>query len=293
MERLRLLPTLLVALTLSASASARPRRLPAHAQVRPGTLRDAAVDAALLRLGELDAPYRVEVDIHERPAPSEGLLFGDHDGDIHPSYEATVDFCREFDPFDSDDDEVSDARIREYLTPLLEMAPLAEAMRVTGRDRVEDLMAVWFRRGRGFEHVICGETGGRDVPRTKLGGYHYWYIHYRYERDGTARYLGSDYMRQDLAAGMADPHIVTGKFTWDPDGDGPHPVLSKRPVGGFSTGHSVAAMLAAGHLSFWGGKRSPVTADLNGRPFQWTFYRMWRQGASSLRSYWPRFAPRP
>lgn len=246
------------------------------------------VQSTLDGLHRLDAPYALPVRLREDPAPAPGqLLFFDLPSGLRldPSYRATVDFCREFDPMNDGDEEVSDARIRAYLEPLADMAPLREAFRVTRRG-LDALQAIWFRRGHGFEHVICGEVGGRSHDR--LGGYHFWYLHYAYEREGTARYLGADYGPGSPAEGMADEGIVTGHFTWDPDGEGPLEPLPKVPRGGFSVGHSVAAMLAAGHLAYYGAMGKDVEANLNGHAYVWTFYRAWKDRASSLRTFWPR-----
>ncbi len=251
------------------------------------------IESALARLGELDRPYRLYPVTVEAERPADRRLFHGLPATPppHPSYEATFEFCRRFDPWDEDDDEVPDREILAYLRTLVDMAPIREAFRVTGRARVEDLMRIWFRRGRGFEHVICGESGGQREGVERLGGYHFWYVHLRHEELGRAFYDGADYGRSGNAEGMADPGIVTGHLSWDVDGDGPRPPLRKQPVGGFTVGNSVAAMLAAGHIAFYGARRNPIDVDMNGKLYPWTFHRKWSDRASSIRSLWPRFVP--
>lgn len=250
---------------------------------------------ALLRIHEFDRPYAVPVVTREVADPEPGhLLFETFPEatELHPSYELTYDFCQRFDPLNGDDEEVSDGEIREYLEQVVSMAPIQEAFRVTRRDSLEDLEKIWFRRGRGFEHVVCGE-GSRSVA-DRLGGFHFWYMHYRYERQGRARFLGADYGRADPLAGLADHGVVTARLTWDPDGpEGPGLELSKQPRGGFTVGHSVAALLAVGHIAYYAPYGRTFRANLNGKAYDWVFYRKWRKGASSVRTFWPRFEPGP
>lgn len=269
---------------------------------------DRSVDSALRRIYENDRPHRVDVVLRERRSPEDGMLFEDlPDGEpLDPSYEATYDFCQRFDPYNKSDNEVSDAEIRAYLETLAETGPLLEAFFVTGNDSLEDLAKVWFRGGRGFEHVVCGEGS-----RGKLGGYHFWYMQYRYEREGSAVYQGADYGSggQFDEDGMADPALATGKMSWDPDGPGGERPLAKKPRGGFSVGNSVSALLAVGHLLAYGqGDQSLVRqfsqlvrdpdddqvftqdviqANLSGRVYPWTVHM---QG-KSLRTLWPRWVP--
>lgn len=252
------------------------------------------VGPTLLRIHELDAPYRVVVPTHERAEGEPGRLFGDLPPGtrLHESYQATFDFCQEFDPYDASDSEVSDARIRAYLESIQDMAPLREAFRVTRRG-LADLQAIWFRRGRGFEHVICGESGGKIEGGRKLGGYHFWYMQYRYEQAGTATYAGSRYWKTPLEEGIADRGVVAGMFTWDPDGPGGAAPMPKVPLGGFTVGNSVAALLALGHLGYYGARRHPVEANLNGKVYPFTFWRKWKDGASSVRTLWPRWVGGP
>lgn len=274
------------------------------APAEPLALFGSQVDEALLTLDQTDRPYRVAVEVRERLHPEDGRLFGDLPAGVqlHPSYDATVALCERFDPYNRSDEEVSDAEILQYLEGLQDTAPILEAFFVTGRSSIEDLKNAWFRHGRGFEHVVCGEKGKGN----KLGGYHFWYLHYVYERTGRARYTGADYGNDDVHAGMADTRIVTGGMTMDPDGDGPLPTLRKRPRGGFTVGHSVSVLLAAGHIAFYGGmvrghgheSFSPdpfgrVEANINGKTYPWTFHR---QGSgtgdgSGIRTFWPRWVP--
>ncbi len=263
------------------------------------------IQEALLRVHEFDRGMGIDVDVHESKNP-DGFLFGDIPADqpIHPSYEATFELCQKFNPYNRSDSEVSDEDIDTYLSSLIETGPIQEAFFVTGRDSLDDLKKAWFRRGRGFEHVICGE-GGKG---TKLGGYHFWYMHYKYERDGRAKYTGANYGKGNDQGGMADKRIVTGGMWMDPDGPGGKKPLRKSPKGGFTTGHSVSAFLAAGHIAFYGGSRvrgadlggmgteeSPTRAgfkaNLNGKTYDWTFHRMSADGGSSIRTFWPKWRP--
>ncbi len=283
------------------------------------TARDP-VDDALLEVYLHDRPYRVTVPTHESLSPEGDRVFGDLPSGtrLHPSYEATWQLCQDMDPWNQSDDEVPEAKIDAYLESVRDMAPLLEAFHVTGRDSLEDLKNAWFRRGRGFEHVICGESGGRDEGTAKLGGYHFWYVHYRNEQVGKARYIGADYGSDDPQAGMADDRIVSGLMSWDPDGPGGRPAMEKKPRGGFIVGNSVATILAAGHMAFYGGKakakgkgkggrdgepapaavdllaanpESKLYANLNGKVYLWTFHRMQKDGGSSIRTFWPRWVP--
>lgn len=268
-----------------------------------------SVDGALENLHEFDRGLAVEVAMNETANPRGAKLFVDLAGDtaLHPSYDATYDFCQQFDPYNKTDSEVSDEAIDTYLETVMDTGPILEAFFVTGRDTKEDLKKAWFRGGRGFEHIICGETG----KGSKLGGYHFWYLHYRYEREGRAEYLGADYGNIPVADGIADTRIATGKMSFDPDGPGGRRPLVKKPRGGFTVGNSVAAMLAAGHLAAYGNKlqiRAMATpaetlpevvgvelmgaaegvfhANLNGKTYPWTFHKV---GQHSVRTLWPRF----
>ncbi len=241
----------------------------------------------LSELVALDAPYAVDIRPLEREDRTRGRLFADLPAgtSIHPSYEATYQLCRKYDPYNRSDRDVPARDVKAYLETLVSMAPLAEAFRLIPGSSVDDLQRVWFGEGRGFEHVFCGETGGIGSKGPKLGGYHFWYVHYRYEQEGLAWYLGADYGRNNRR-GMADPKIVTGRFELDADGSGPKPAMSKQPKGGFSVGHSVASMLALGYISAKKNIRSPLKADLTGTSYRWTMY-MDRKDVESLRTLWP------
>lgn len=262
----------------------------------------AEVDAALLRLYETDRPFKVAVHANESPAPG-ARLFDDlpPGAKLHPSYEATYALCQLHDAYNKSDTEVPEAAIDEYLASLQDMAPIQEALFVTGTT-LADLKASWFRAGRGFEHVICGEAGkssAQDSPpglmAQGLAGYHFWYLFYRYEREGRARYLGADYGGVDDPAGMMDPRIVSGKMAVDFDGQGPKPFMPKTPRGGFIVGNSAAVLLAAGHIIHRGygdaGDRSDFKANLNGKVYSWRFHTVDWEGRKSIRTFWPRFVP--
>lgn len=265
--------TCLLALALAAPALA-------------GPLAGPAVEAFFRDLAALDAPYRVPVVVREAERPAPGArLFEDLPAGLrlHPSYEATYALCRRFDPMNGWGGEVGRAEAMGYLEGLADMAPIRAALALTGKG-LDDMARVWFSRGRGFEHVFAGESdsdGGRV-----LGGYHFWYVHYRYEREGKARYLGADYGRIPAARGLADPFIVTGKMSLDFDGPGPLPAYAKVPRGGFTVGHSAAAMLALGYVAFYATGYAPVVADVGGRAYPWTVHR----AGPGIRTLWPYLA---
>jgi hypothetical protein len=255
---------------------------------------------ALLSIHLFDKPYAVEAELRERTDPRDGHLFADlpEGTKLHPSYDATYEFCQRFNAYNKSDSEVSDAEIDAYLAVVIDMDPIQEAFRITGKSSIEDLRKAWFRGGRGFEHVICGE-GGSGM---KLGGYHFWYLQYRYERDGRAEYQGADYGSDPISVGIADKLIATGKMSFDPDGDAGRPPLVKKPRGGFTVNHSVGAMLAAGLIAVHGktsdflwnregefGLFTVLQANLNGKTYPWTFHK--DQGSNSVRTLWPRFVP--
>lgn len=281
---------LALALVICSQASASPQ--------------PASPQEALLSIHLFDQPYAVEVGLRERKDPRDGLLFHDlpEGTKLHPSFDATYELCNRFNAYNSSDSEVSEAEIDAYLETVVDMAPIQEAFRITGMDSIRDLRKSWFRGGRGFEHVICGEAG----RGSKLGGYHFWYLQYRYEREGRAEYQGADYGKDPIKEGIADERIVTGKMAFDPDGDAGRPPLVKKPRGGFTVGHSVAAMLATGHIALHGdhrdflwtqcpeGDRNPglltvLKANLNGKTYPWTFHK--DSKSNSVRTLWPRFVP--
>lgn len=279
-----------------ASAKSSPpvpaTRIPKEAKAppvsSPGTsLAAASPKEALSKLAEWDRPYAVKVSVQEGPAPRRGPLFGALDeASLHPSYQAAFELCQLYDPGNFSAQEVRTQAIDAFFQTVAPMRPIQEALAATGT-QLKDLKRNWFGQGRGFEHVICGEMGGPPDNR-KLGGYHFWYLHARYEKLGSARYLGEAYSGRNRRQGLADSGIVTGNFDWDPDGSGGLPLLAKKPKGGFSVGHSVAPLLALGHLILetpaLKAQRS-VQADLNGRTYSWVFYAS--DADQSLRTLYP------
>lgn len=262
MSRL-MIPALLLALATTAAARPEGRR---------------SRDATALALVETDRPYRVDVEVRE--GDHGGHLFGDlpRGTKLHPAYAATVKMCESFDPFsDAGPDR---AEIDAYLKLMADTGPILEALHATGETSLDGLRRTWFGDGGGFEHVFCGETkkGGR-----KLGGFHFWYTQYVWERDGRARYLGVNYGQADEDEGLAEERIVTGAFAVDWDGEGGRPGASKK-IGGFTVGHSPMVILALGHLTGIPGS-GRLEADVNGRPFRWQHFR--HQG--SLRTLYPVF----
>ena len=244
----------------------------------PGRVENAFQNIALW-----DQEYALEVPLFEKHRSKAGNLFGKINGKVHSSYQETYDFCQLFNPMNRKDSEVSERAIDQYLGKVSQMKPIAEVLRLTNTS-VRDLKRTWFREGRGFEHVVCGEVGGRPGGY-KLGGYHFWYMHYRYEQDGSARYLGEDYGSRNRNRGLKDNKLVTGDFSWDVDGPGGQSPLEKKPKGGFSTEHSVAAILALGHAIIYSNAQDSVLANINQKKYRWTFYTK----GKSMRTLWPSY----
>jgi len=197
---------------------------------------------------------------------------------IPPSYQAALDLAARFDPKVGTPELKKNAKeINAYLA-LIEKDPIIQhALKVTNTS-IEDLKMNWFGPGAGFEHVICGE-----MKSTSVSGYHWWYKFHADDLAGRARIQGSIDHPQDTG-------IFTGRFTWDPDGNGPLPTLKKNR-GGFSIGNSAQAMLALGHIAIEtarrNGGRAPsaiqFNANINGRAYTWQLYTF----DDTIRSLYP------
>lgn len=247
-----------------------------------------SAEAFFAQLHELDRSLAAPVKMRERREETGPLLFEDlsRPEDLHPSYEATFELCKKMDPWDRDDTEVSVDEQRAYLATMVDTLPIRAALKIAGGD-MESLRKVWFGAGRGVEHILCGESGGkRGDPDPKLGGYHFWYTHYRYAREGKASYDGSDYRKDRWDRGMADPGLVTARFRLDVDGPGPRPEMDKRPRGGFAVGNSAPGLLALGYVIAKLKPEAPVRANLTGKTYGWRYHMDYRDD-SSLRTLWP------
>jgi hypothetical protein len=234
----------------------------------------------MARLHELDRPYAVSLPVHIREPPEGAPLFGPvDDSGWNPSYRATDELCEKAEAYDADDEELTVEDRMAWVRSMADTAPVKEALRLVPGASLEDMAAVWFGAGRGFEHVYCGELGGKPGNR-HLGGYHWWDRHRRMEADGRASFRGG--------TGMGTPpRYVTGQFRVDFDGDGPGQALEKGFKGGFSLGHSPAALAVLGYVGVKMGWNTPLQADLNGHPVDWTLWPD-RDDPQSLRTLWPR-----
>lgn len=206
-------------------------------------------------------------------------LFQDIKGTLPASYKATIALCDKFDPVvNTNEYERNKKAVDAYFNRIKNDPCIDYALSVTNTTLAQ-MKENWFGLGDGFEHVIAGEIKGRSIS-----GYHWWYKFYVDERRGTAEAITA-------LAGMGNPRIYTGKFSWDPDGDGPLPQCFK-PKGGFSTFNSAQSLVALGHIAFEtmkkmsGGKifnSLRFNANLNGETFTWQMYTL----HGSIRSLYP------
>ncbi|MEO7994683.1 MAG: hypothetical protein ABI743_09830 [bacterium] len=231
-----------------------------------------------LSIGALDAPLRVDVQTNDAP---ENLCanMDDWDSDVpdhlfqnipdptvlDPSYQATCDLCDQIDlASDSGNYEAIEPMIHSYLSTVAQLPALDWALGISGTT-VTDLYQTWFGSAQGFRHVICGEKDQADMTNT--GGYHFWYRFYQEERregDGHVNW-------RCTLEGEDDPGVATIRFDWDPYGTDDY---RKKPIGGFTVGESVGALLALGHLArVWGcdvsDKGNDLVADVNGHEYEW------------------------
>lgn len=206
-------------------------------------------------------------------------LFQDITTTLPKSYKATIDLCNKFNPkVNTDELKTNGKAIDEYFASIKNDPCIQHALSVTNTD-MQQLKSNWFGSGAGFEHVIAGEIKG-----SKVSGYHWWYRFYDDERRGHAEVINA-------VAGIGNPNIYTGSFTWDPDGKGPLPTC-KKPKGGFTTINSAQALIALGHIaietarSMNNGKvpgAFTFHADINGESFTWQMYTL----SGTIRSLYP------
>ena len=207
-------------------------------------------------------------------------LFENLKGKVPVSYTNTYALTQLFNPKHGTNDAPRlNKQIDAYLASIANDPVIKYALKSTN-STMQDLKKNWFGAGLGFEHVVCGELKG-----SKVSGYHWWYKFYRDERKDDAQVI-------KVLSDAGDPHVFTGQFTWDPDGDqGPlHRALKKK--GGFAVGNSVQAILALGHIAMqtakkYGNGRAPAslkfTASINGEDFTWQMYVV----GNSIRSLYP------
>jgi hypothetical protein len=206
-------------------------------------------------------------------------LFQNISGTLPASYKATIDFCNTFNPkVNTNEYKRNPKAVDAYFNKIKDDPCIQYALSVTNTTLVQ-MRENWFGNGDGFEHVIAGELKGSSVS-----GYHWWYKFYTDERKGNAEAVTA-------LGGLGNPRIYTGKFFWDPDGDGPLPRALK-PKGGFSIANSAQALIALGHIAFETMKKNnggkvfsalKFNADINGETFAWQMYTL----HGSIRSLYP------
>ncbi|HOY68623.1 MAG TPA: hypothetical protein PLP29_17230 [Candidatus Ozemobacteraceae bacterium] len=205
-------------------------------------------------------------------------LFATFAGELPPSYQAAINLAARFNPkVGTPELKEHSKEINAYLASIENDPIIQHALKVTNTS-IDDLKMNWFGSGAGFEHVICGE-----MKSTSVSGYHWWYKFYDDDLAGRAKIQGSI----DHAG---DTGIYTGRFTWDPDGNGPLPTLKKNK-GGFTIGNSAQALLALGHIAIETarreGGRAPSAiqfdANINGHAYTWQLYTF----DDTIRSLYP------
>ncbi|NLI78398.1 MAG: hypothetical protein GX442_18415 [Candidatus Riflebacteria bacterium] len=218
-----------------------------------------------------------DVDAIKVTIDGRGRLFAPLAARLPSSYQAAVALAARFDPkVGTPELKDHEREIDAYLATIADDPVIKHALAVTGT-RLDDLKANWFGAGAGFEHVICGE-----MKKTSVSGYHWWFKFYTDETAGRAR-LGQNI---DHAG---DTGIFTGRFTWDPDGNGPLPMLVKSK-GGFTIGNSAQVLLALGHIAIETARKGnnvpsavQFNANINGRAYTWQLYTL----GGTIRSLYP------
>ncbi|MBP7634303.1 hypothetical protein KBA41_09020 [Candidatus Ozemobacteraceae bacterium] len=205
-------------------------------------------------------------------------LFMTFGGEFPRSYQAAIKLASCFDPkVGTPELKKNSKEINEYLAVIANDPIIQHALKVTNTT-MEDFKENWFGSGAGFEHVICGE-----MKSTSVSGYHWWYKFYSDDLAGRAKIQGSIDHANDTG-------IYTGRFTWDPDGSGPLPVLKKNK-GGFTIGNSAQALLALGHIAIETSRRNggnapsavQFDANINGHAYTWQLYTF----GNTIRSLYP------
>jgi len=205
-------------------------------------------------------------------------LFVPFTGQFPPSYQAAINLAGCFDPkVGTPELKKHSKEINAYLASIENDPVIKHALKTTNTS-LEALKMNWFGPGAGFEHVICGE-----MKSTSVSGYHWWYKFYSDELAGRAKIQGGI----DHAG---DAGIYTGRFTWDPDGNGPLPIL-KKSKGGFTIGNSAQVILALGHIAIETARRNggqapsaiQFNANINGHVYAWQLYTF----DNTIRSLYP------
>lgn len=206
-----------------------------------------------------------------------GKLFMDIDTKIPETYKRTLELCKKFNPKSKTNDHKRLSNdIDEYLDFMAETEAVKYALKIT-ETSIKDLKKNWFGSGLGFEHVFAGETKGSSVS-----GYHFWYKFYVDERNKSAWY-------ERTLEGFDDPCIFTGKFSWDPDGDGHKYRKAYKRKGGFVTQASPEALLALGHIAIEIAKQNncpsafKFRASVNDGVYLWQMFTT----GHSIRSLYP------
>jgi hypothetical protein len=193
-------------------------------------------------------------------------LFSEIKEEIPESYTEAYNLALLFNPkHGTNDASRLDKEIDKFLSVIENDPLIVKALKETNTT-IKDLKKNWFGAGLGFEHIIAGEIRG-----TKVSGYHWWYKFYCDERKGFASAIESIY-------DIGNPYAFTGKFHWDPDGEGPLPNCYKS-LGGFALGNSAQAILALGHVAVEVARKYGhvpqslrFNADINGDEFSWQLY---------------------
>jgi hypothetical protein len=205
-------------------------------------------------------------------------LFSRFNGAIPQSYAETIKLAACFNPkVGTPELKTNSKEINAYLASIEKDPVIQHALKVTNTS-IEDFKMNWFGSGAGFEHVICGE-----MKSTSVSGYHWWYKFYSDELAGRAKIQGS-------VDHVGDVGIYTGRFTWDPDGNGPLPTLKKNK-GGFTIGNSAQVLLAMGHIAIETARRNggkapsaiQFDANINGHAYTWQLYTF----GDTIRSLYP------
>ncbi|NLM18148.1 MAG: hypothetical protein GX221_10570 [Candidatus Riflebacteria bacterium] len=232
----------------------------------------------------------IRAKISEQAAPLKGLdkdkisvtkndkgnkLFGKITGEVPASYKKFIALSAKFDPKTNTSElPHNEKAITDFFNSIKDDPTIKHALKVTNTT-IQDMQRNWFSKGAGFEHVFSGEVKG-----SKVSGYHFWYKFYDDEAKGYAK-------KGDSMAGIGNPRIFTGSFTWQPNGKGGDAFKRK---GGFTIGHSPQILLALGHIAIEAAKSEGAVpsaytfyADINGESFLWQMYTL----GGSIRSLYP------
>jgi hypothetical protein len=232
------------------------------------------IKAAAEKIRELDKDKMHPVMKEHKNAKN---LFAELTEKVPESFKKTLTLVRKFNPKSKTNDHKRlNKEIDQYLEFLQKLPVIKYALEETNT-KISDFKKNWFGSGLGFEHVICGELKG-----SKVSGHHWWYGFYMDEKDGNIDY-------SKTLEGHNDPHIFTGAYSWDPDGNGPLNRGYKRK-GGFTVGDSAPAILALGHMAMELAKKNGIhghslsyKANISGNMYNWKMYLQ----SGTIRSMFP------